>query len=63
MPTEKEIELLSLREPWEEVFGEPMPMGFEITGDQVHIIRQCIDQKSQKPLEDYVNSLPADEDY
>ena len=45
---------------WYRTFGESMPMGFQATPDQIGIIRKCIRRKSQKPLDDYVESLPED---
>ncbi len=53
-------DLEKLAPDWYRTFGESMPMGFEVTPDQIDIIRDCIRQKSQKPLDDYVESLPKD---
>ena len=56
-------DLAALAPEWFQVFGEPMPMGFEVTPHQVPIIRECIRIRSQKPLGDYVLSLPKDQMY
>ena len=48
---------------WRELFGESVPMGFCITPAQVPILRECIRTRSQKPIDDYVRSLPAGDDY
>ena len=53
-------DLVALRQDWERVFGSSMPMGFEITPDQVPVIKKCIETESQKPLRDYIDSLPED---
>ena len=56
-------DLENLAPEWRRIFGEDMAMGFEVTPYQVPIIRECIRTKSQKPLDDYVMSLPKDEQY
>ena len=53
----------ALRDQWDELFGEPVPMGWQIGPAQVPILRECIKKKSQKPLEDYIDSIPKDRDY
>lgn len=50
-------DLEALEPEWEKVFGDMMPKGFEITPDQVPVMRQCIDERSQAPLEAYVATL------
>ena len=51
-------EIEALRDDWERTFGEPMPWGFEITEPQVPMMRRCIRERSRKPLERYIASLP-----
>ena len=51
-------DLESLREDWFRVFGESMPMGFMISPEQFPMMKKCIETKSQKPLEEYIDSLP-----
>ena len=50
-------DLEALRPEWERVFNTGMPMGFEITPDQVPMMKQCIEEKSEAPLEAYIASL------
>lgn len=45
---------VELSEQWSETFGEELVSGFEITEDQIPLLRKCIAQKSQRPLEDYI---------
>jgi len=54
--TEEDME--RLRPQWRELFGEEMPYGFEIGPEQYLVMRACIQQCSQAPLEAYVDSLP-----
>ena len=56
-------DLEALRPQWEETFGMTMPMGFEVTPDQVPIMRECIRTKSRDPLKRYVDGLPANRVY
>ena len=49
-----------LRPHWEEVFDEPMPMGFEIQPPQVPMLRKCLRDKSRAPLEAYIDGLGDD---
>ena len=49
-------DLASHAPDWYRTFGESMPVGFEVTPDQIGIIRQ----KSQKSLDDHLESLPKD---
>ncbi len=51
-------DLEDLRDDWFRLFGESMPMGFEITPEHVPMMKECIKKKSQKPLEEYIDSLP-----
>ena len=53
-------DLSSLLLEWERIFGKPMPRGFEVSPDQVPIIRECIEKRSTRPLSRYVESLPGD---
>lgn len=53
-------DLADLCGPWREVFGEDMPFGFEVNPCIYEIIAECIRTKSQKPLDDYIESLPPD---
>lgn len=48
---------------WEKVFGDTMPMGFEVGPEQVPIFERCIRKNSREPLAEYVASLPADSLY
>ena len=52
-------DLEALREPWAEVFGEPMGFGFEIGPEQFPMMRECIRTRSKAPLEAYIASIPA----
>lgn len=55
------MDLEALRPEWEAAFdGAPMPMGFEVTPDQVPVLRKCIARKSQEPLDAYVSGLDED---
>lgn len=56
-------EVLDLMEEWRATFGEHMPWGFEVSQNEIPILRQCIEQKSQQPIEDFVRSLPTDRVY
>lgn len=56
-------EVLELMEAWEATFGEQMPWGFEVGESEIPILRQCIEQNSQLPIEDFVRSLPPDRTY
>ena len=56
-------DLEALRDEWWRVFGESMGMGFEITPEQVPMMKECIEKESQKPLEEYIDSIPADITY
>ena len=48
---------------WEKVFGDTMPMGFEVGPEQVPIIERCIREKSRELLAEYVATLPAGTSY
>ena len=55
MATGKEwLKLEDLAPQWEEAFGEPMPMGFEVTPDMIPLMRRCIREKSMEPLDAYL---------
>ena len=56
-------ELERLAPQWEEVFGNTMPMGFEVGPEQAPIIERCIREKSSQPLAEYVAILPAGTSY
>lgn len=56
-------EILDLKEAWQATFGEPMPWGFEVGVNEIPILHQCIKLKSQRPIEDFVRSLPTDRTY
>ncbi len=51
-------DLEDLRDDWFRLFGESMPMGFIITPDKFPMMKKCIETGSQKPLDDYIDSLP-----
>ena len=53
------VDLVRLAPRWEKVFGDTMPMGFEVGPEQVPIIERCIREKSREPLAEYVATLPA----
>lgn len=50
-------DLETLDPEWQEIFGEPIPRGFGVMPAQVPIIRECIAQRSQAPLEAYIKGL------
>ena len=54
----EEMRALSLR--WQEVFGTGMPYGFEVTDEDAPIIRQCIEERSERPLNDLVKRRVGD---
>ena len=54
MPTYTWDDLDALCEQCESVFGEKMTFGFEIGPEQVPLMRECIEKRSQAPLEKYV---------
>ena len=56
-------DLERLAPEWLAIFGTTMPMGFEVTPGIIHIIRQCIQDRSRDPLTAYVESLPAEDLY
>ena len=56
-------DLAALSPRWESVFGESLPMGFEITPAQVPMLRRCLRERSHEPLEEYIESLGDDIDY
>ena len=51
-------DLEDLRDDWFRVFGESMGMGFEISPEQFPMMKKCIETKSKKLLEEYIDSLP-----
>ena len=53
-------ELDELREDWMAVFGKSMPWGFEIGEEQIPLLRQCVERRSQEPLDRYVQALLSD---
>lgn len=53
-------DLFDLREPWEETFGEALTYGFGIYPAQVPLLRQCIAERSQEPLNRYMAELIRD---
>ena len=64
MPGYTSDDLIDLLPEWYEVFPDhEIKMGFEITGDQVPILKDCIRTKSLKPLMDYLKALPKDTVY
>ena len=63
MTSDTTQEVLDLMAEWQAIFGEPMPWGFEVGENEIPILRQCIKQKSQQPIEDFVRSLPTDRTY
>ena len=40
--------------------GEGMPFGFVIDFDDIPLLRQCIEQRSQKPLDEHVKNITKD---
>ena len=56
-------DLASLAPQWEEVFGEPMSVGFEVGPEQVPVIERCSREKSREPLAEHVATLPAGTSY
>ena len=57
MTTHTWADLEALSPEWEAVFGESIPMGFEIQPEQVPMMRQCIREKSREPLRNYIESI------
>ena len=55
-----EMRALSLR--WREVFGEAMPYGFVVTDSDADVLRQCIEERTMKPLDDLVDQRVGDGD-
>ena len=53
-------DLMALRKPWEETFGETMAYGFEIGPDDVPLLRQCIAEKSRERLRRHIEELLKD---
>ena len=51
------IELGRLAEEWERTFGEELPIGFETTPEEIPLIRRCIKENTQKPLDDHIKRL------
>ena len=45
---------VELSEQWSETFGEELVRGSDIGDEQIPLLGKCIAQKSQKPLEDYI---------
>ena len=62
-PTYTTEDVDALRCEWERTFGEPMSWGFEINEPQIPMLRRCIRQRSKKPLERYIASLPRERVY
>ena len=57
-------DLFALEPEWYEVFPDyELAMGFEIGPDQVPLLKECIQTKTTKPLEDYLANLPTDRVY
>ena len=50
-------DLEALRPGWLETFGEDLPFGFEIQLAQVPMLRQCLREKSQAPLDAFIRTL------
>ena len=55
-----EMYALSLR--WQEVFGKAMPYGFVVYDSDADVLRQCIEQRTMKPLDDLVDRRVGDGD-
>jgi len=53
-------DLDELRGPWRETFNEEMAYGFDVHPGIYVIVAECIRTKSQKPLDDYIASIPDD---
>ena len=53
-------DLEALVPDWERVFGRALLIGFVIGPSQIPIIRECIEKRSQGPLDRYIESLPPD---
>ena len=62
-PEYTEVDLGALLESWLEMFSERLSIGYVIGPAQVPIIKECLKTRSQKPLEDYIDSLPKDRLY
>ena len=61
MTTGKEwLELEDLAPEWQAIFGEPMPMGFEVTPDMIPLMKRCIREKTMEPLDAYLDLALAD---
>ena len=53
-------EWVELSEQWSAVFGEDLPEGFVMEEAPDSLLRKCIDQRSQKPLDDWIKRKLAD---
>ena len=61
MPEYTNEDLSDLMPAWHKVFPDyEIKMGFDITGDQVPILKECIRTESLKPLKDYLKAIPKD---
>ena len=40
-----------LERDWWATFRAPMPYGFDVTDDDFPVLRECIEQRSQAPLD------------
>ena len=52
--------LIRLEPRWREVLGETMPQGFGIGPEAYPVLEECLDKRSQEPLDDYLRELYAD---
>ena len=61
MPEYTTDDLIDLLPEWYEAFPErEIKIGFDITPEQVPLLKKCIRTGSLKPLDDYLASIPDD---
>ena len=53
-------DLEALDPEWIDIFGDTIPRGFGVGPAQVPILRECIEQRSQAPLEACIEGLGTD---
>ena len=56
-------DMVRLAPKWDEVFGEPMSIGFDVQPEQVPILERCIAEKSRAPLDAYIATLDPGTSY
>ena len=52
-----------LQDEWKRVFGDELARGFVIGIPQIPLIERCLRERSQTPLNEYIQGLDPNRDY